>query len=49
MDDPIFGAVIFSYPRAQAIEDGVLIDVPRVPRETGITIPVALTGAVLGK
>ncbi len=35
--------VIFSYTRAQAIEDGVLVDVSETGREAGFAIPVALT------
>lgn len=42
----IFGDVIYSYSRAQAIEDGVLIDVSETAREAGIKFPVALTSAV---
>lgn len=34
------------YTRAQAIEDGVLVDVSSTARETGIRFPVALTDAV---
>jgi hypothetical protein len=42
-----FGPVIHSYTRAQAIEDGVLVDVTETAKEAGlITIPVALTRAV---
>lgn len=37
---------IHSYSRAQAIEDGVLIDVTSAAREAGIRFPVALTRAV---
>ncbi len=37
--------LIHRYTRAQAIEDGVLIDVSTVAREAGITYPVALTRA----
>jgi hypothetical protein len=37
--------LIYRYTRAQAIEDGVLIDVSTVAREAGITYPVALTRA----
>ena len=37
--------LIHRYTRAQAIEDGVLIDVSAVAREAGITYPVALTRA----
>jgi hypothetical protein len=38
--------VIFSYTRAQAIEDGVLVDLTEWARETGFCIPVACTPAV---
>ena len=38
--------VIFSYTRAQAIEDGVLIDLTEWAKETGFRIPVACTAAV---
>jgi hypothetical protein len=37
---------IFSYTRAQAIEDGVLVDVSKMAREAGFLYPVALTRAV---
>ena len=40
---------IFSYTRAQAIEDGVLVDVTETAREAGITFPTALTNAVFEK
>lgn len=44
LEDPFFGAeVIHSYSRAQAIEDGVLVDVTSTAREAGITFPVAMT------
>ncbi|MCX6698305.1 MAG: hypothetical protein NTV68_00020, partial [Methanomicrobiales archaeon] len=42
----VFGEVIFRYTRAQAIEDGVLIDVTVTAKEIGIKYPVALTTAV---
>jgi type I site-specific restriction endonuclease len=32
MDDNLFGDVIYSYTRAQAIEDGVLVDVSALAR-----------------
>ena len=38
--------VIYSYTRAQAIEDGVLVDLTEWARETGFRIPVACTSAV---
>jgi len=41
----LFGEPISVYTRAQAIEDGQLIDVSTVAREAGIVWPVALTAA----
>jgi hypothetical protein len=38
--------VIFSYTRAQAIEDGVLVNLTEWAKETGFRIPVACTSAV---
>ncbi len=38
--------VIFSYTRAQAIEDGVLVDLTKWAAETGFKIPVACTTTV---
>ncbi len=38
--------LIHRYTRADAIRDGVLIDVSAVAREAGIRYPVALTRAV---
>jgi len=38
--------VISTYTRAQAIEDGVLVDVSEMAKEAGIKFPVALTRAV---
>ena len=38
--------VIFSYTRAQAIEDGVLVDLTPWAKETGFRIPVACTSSV---
>jgi hypothetical protein len=37
---------IFRYTRAQAIADGVLIDVTAIAREAGIRFPVALTSSL---
>jgi hypothetical protein len=34
---------VFTYTRAQAIADGVLIDVTKTAREAGIRFPVAVT------
>ena len=41
-----FGEVISTYTRAQAIEDGVLIDAGPLAQEAGFNSPVALTSAV---
>lgn len=38
--------VIFQYTRAQALEDGVLIDLTEWAQEVGFTFPVAVTAAV---
>ncbi|MCY4547688.1 MAG: hypothetical protein OXC28_04915 [Defluviicoccus sp.] len=42
----VFGPVLSAYPRAQAIEDGVLVDVSETAREAGFNIPVAVTRTV---
>ncbi len=44
--ESFFGKVISTYTRAQAIEDGVLIDPGSMAREAGFKWPVALTSAV---
>ena len=41
--DDFFGPVISTYTRAQAIEDGVLVDVTELAQEAGILYPVAIT------
>ena len=41
-----FGAVVFSYSRAQAIEDGVLVEVTETAREAGFQWPFAATTEV---
>ena len=41
--------IISVYTRAQALEDGVLVDVSKVAREAGITYPVAVTRSVWGQ
>ncbi|CAN5465732.1 hypothetical protein BH09VER1_BH09VER1_25910 [soil metagenome] len=41
----VFGPLISSYTRAQAIEDGNLVDVSETAREAGFRFPVALTAA----
>ncbi|MGB5255241.1 MAG: DUF6573 family protein [Sedimenticolaceae bacterium] len=44
--ESIFGDVIYSYTRTQAIEDGVLVDAGPMAQEAGFKWPVALTSAV---
>lgn len=39
----LFGPPVHTYTRAQAIEDGVLVDVTATAHEAGIRFPVALT------
>ena len=41
-----FGEVIFSYTRAQAVADGVQVEVTKTAQEAGIRFPVFLTRAV---
>jgi hypothetical protein len=41
--DGMFGHVIHSYTRAQALADGVLVDVTEAAREVGFKSPVAMT------
>ena len=43
--ESFFGNVISTYTRAQAIEDGVLIDAGAMAQEAGFKWPVALTSA----
>lgn len=45
----VFGDVIFTYSRAQAIEDGVLIDITTNANKAGFKIPVAVTDTVWNK
>lgn len=40
-----FGPIIHQYSRAQAIEDGVLIDAGKMAQVVGFRFPVALTSA----
>ncbi len=44
--DSPFGDVIYSYTRAQALEDGYLVDVSEMAREAGLKVNTALTRAV---
>ena len=41
-----FDSVLSVYTRAQAIEDGILVDVSETAREAGFKIPVALSRSV---
>lgn len=41
--------LIFAYTRAQAIADGVLVDVSEMAKEAGFKYPVALTCTVYGQ
>ena len=41
-----FGPVIYSYTRAQAVADGVQVEVTKTAQEAGIRYPVFLTRAV---
>ena len=54
MNDPFFGEVIHSYSRAQAIEDGVLVDLMQgemgdLVREAGFNYPIAMTATAFDK
>jgi hypothetical protein len=42
----MFGEVIYKYTRADAIEDGTLIDVSEMARGAGFKIPAAITAGV---
>lgn len=41
-----FGPVVYSYTRAQAVADGVQVEVTKTAREAGIRFPVFLTRTV---
>lgn len=47
-NDSVFGEVIYSYTRADALNDGVLVDITNATAtiEAGIRFPVAVTSAV---
>lgn len=47
MQDDIFGNVIFTYTREQALADGVIVDVSDFAKDFGFTIPVAVTANLL--
>jgi hypothetical protein len=42
----VFGPVVYSYTRAQAVADGVQVEVSKVAQEAGIRFPVFLTRTV---
>ena len=42
----LFGDPIHIYTRAQALEDGILIDASAMAKQAGFKVPVALTHAV---
>ena len=44
--EDIFGPVVYAYTRAQAVADGVQIEVTKTAQEAGIRYPVFLTRAV---
>jgi len=45
-DNSVFGEVIYSYTRAQAVANGFQVEVTAVAREAGIRFPVFLTRTV---
>jgi len=47
--DSPFGPVIYAYTRAQAVADGVQVDVTKTAQEAGIKYPLFLTRAVFDK
>jgi hypothetical protein len=47
--DSPFGPVIYAYTRAQAVADGVQVEVTKTAQEAGIKYPMFLTRAVFDK
>jgi hypothetical protein len=45
-DNPFFGPIIYAYTRAQAIADGILVDVTETGKEVGFKLPVTITEAL---
>jgi hypothetical protein len=45
-DGDIFGSVLYTYSRSQAVADGLQVEVSKVAKEAGIRFPVFLTRAV---
>jgi len=48
-EDQPFGPIIFSYTRAQAIEDGVLMDVTPIARAAGFKLHTVITCGLLSE
>jgi hypothetical protein len=44
--ESLYGEIIYKYTRADAIEDGVLVDITTAAKEWGFKYPVAVTSAV---
>jgi len=44
--ESVFGEVVYTYTRAQAIADGIQVEVTETAKEAGICFPVFLTRAV---
>lgn len=47
--DTLFGGVIHRYTRAQALADGLLVDVTETAWEAGFRVPVAMTASAWNK
>ncbi len=47
--DEFFGSTVYSYTRAMALADGVLVDISETAKEAGIKYPVAVSEAVWKK
>src|SRR6478736_10336729 len=45
-NDSPFGEIIYAYTRAQAVADGVQVEVTKTAKEAGIRFPVFLTRTV---
>jgi hypothetical protein len=46
--EDFFRAMVFSYSRADALEDGILVDVSDMAKEAGFLLPVAVSSALWG-
>ena len=48
-DESMFGPVIHSYSRAEAIDDGVLVEIPEsASQAAGFKVPIAMTATAWG-